>query len=432
MHPTWKAPARQVTAFRAHLQNAPHRAPNFGRGARAFYDEQTSSASLDARHPIWNSTLHMKLIESDGKRILEAAKINIPSGCVIDASAPDLSMITFPAYLKAQVLQGRRGKSGLVLRVEDEAGLPTAITSLQTATNDIPCAGFLLESAVDHESEWLVSMEIDSASGRFRIATSSDGGMSVASAQTFLVDSEDEISALDLPENVRLTLVKLFRAFIQHDALSMEINPLAIRSDKSCVALDAKIELDDAAAFRHPEWADLRIPPERAHSEREAAYAALLAQAGHRGTLGRYVELDGDIALILSGGGASLVAMDALKAAGGKAANYVEMSGNPDPVEVTKASKIVLSKPGINAIWIAGSFANFTDIQGTVNAVLAAIQDLHLHVPVVIRRDGPNADAAVADAKRWSEANNVSLRFDRADVDLDTSARAVVDAAHSA
>ena len=170
-------------------------------------------------------------------------------------------------------------------------------------------------------------------------------------------------------KNVPEILSKLKAAMEKNDALSIEINPLAILADGSYVALDAKVELDGAAAFRHPEWSEL-----------------------HR--LATPIELDGDIAVILSGGGASIVALDALQRAGGRPANYIEMSGNPDPESVRRASKIVLAKPGIRAIWIAGSYANFTDIQATVDATLAAADDVNLRVPVVIRRDGPNAEEA--------------------------------------
>ena len=168
-------------------------------------------------------------------------------------------------------------------------------------------------------------------------------------------------------------------------------------------------------------------PYNRAMTEREKAYGELIRTAGHRGTLGTYLELDGDIAVIFSGGGASLVAFDALIAAGGKPANYVEMSGNPDPESVRLASKIVLSKPGIKALWIAGSFANFTDIEATISAMLNAVDEQAPNIPIVIRRDGPNAQAAQEEAARWSITHGQIIRFDRADVDFDTSARSVIE-----
>jgi succinyl-CoA synthetase beta subunit len=364
----------------------------------------------------------MKLIEADGKKILKEAGINVPSSC----SPNDVK--TFPVYLKAQILQGRRGQRGLVRRCSSREELERAVIDMTATLKDTPYSGFICEQEIAHKEQWLVAMDIDRATGKIRISFSDEGGMGVEKARSITVSSNNEIANLDLPSCVMDAAQKMYSAFQKNDALNIEINPLVLLPDGSCVALDAKIELDDAAAFRHPEWASFSNLTDNAValSEREEAYARLQAEAGHRGTLGRYVELDGDIALILSGGGASLVAMDALKRAGGRPANYVEMSGNPDPEQVRKATAIVLSKPGIRAIWIAGSFANFTDIQSTVNAVLSAIKESGLRVPVVIRRDGPNAEAAKTDAIKWAEEQGVVLRFDRADTDLDESAKAVV------
>ncbi len=366
----------------------------------------------------------MKLIEADGKKILKEAGISVPSNCLPQ------DVKEFPVYLKAQLLHGRRGQRGLVRRCANIDELELAVKDMTSILKDTPYSGFICEKEIDHKEQWLVAMDIDRATGKIRISFSDEGGMGVEKAQSVTISSKDEIGNLDLPSCVRETLEKMYSAFQKNDALHLEINPLALLPDGSCVALDAKIELDDAAVFRHPEWSSFSNLADNARilSEREEAYARLQTEAGHRGTLGRYVELDGDIALILSGGGASLVAMDALKRAGGRPANYVEMSGNPDPEQVQKATAIVLSKPGIRAIWIAGSFANFTDIQSTVNAVLNAIKESGLLVPIVIRRDGPNAEAAKEDATKWAEENGVKLRFDRADVDLDASANSVVSA----
>ncbi|MBI4138605.1 hypothetical protein HY479_00450 [Candidatus Uhrbacteria bacterium] len=360
----------------------------------------------------------MKLIEADAKRLLRDAGITVPAA----------SRDRFPLYVKAQVLEGRRGKRGWVRRCSDAEELAKNISELEAMLRDTPHAEFLCETELPHEVEWLVSLTIDRDSGQIVGSVSEEGGVGVSAARSFPVHTPEDIGTLDLPNGIKKILASLFDAFQKHDALSIEINPLAVLADGSCVALDAKIELDDAAAFRHPEWAGFTALPEsgRVRSEREEAYTLRQAQAGHRGTFGQYVELDGDIAMILSGGGASLVAMDALRAAGGRPANYVEMSGNPDPEAVREASRIVLSKPGIRAIWIAGSFANFTDIQATVMATIEAVRELGLRVPIVIRRDGPNAEAAKKDAERWASEHGVSLRFDFGDVDLDQSAAAAV------
>jgi succinyl-CoA synthetase beta subunit len=366
----------------------------------------------------------MKLIEADGKRLLRDAGIAIPRTVGVD------EVQAFPVFVKAQILQGHRGQRGLVRKCENAEMLQRAVTELTAQLRDIPNAGLICEEEVVHETEWFVSIDIDRLAGKSRVSFSPNGGMDVERAEHRVIAAEEDIASIDIPSGVRDVLRLLYHAFPSSDALRLEINPLACRADGSCVALDAKVELDDAAAFRHPEWATYTVLSEqpRERSPRELAYAELLTQAGHRGTLGRYVELDGDIAMILSGGGASLVAMDALKRAGGTPANYVEMSGNPDPEQVFRAASIVLSKPGIRAVWIAGSFANFTDIQVTVNAVLRAITEIGLRVPVGIRRDGPHADDAQTDAIRWASDQGIPLRFDRAEVDLDTSARAIVEA----
>ena len=371
----------------------------------------------------------MKLIEADGKRILSDAGIAVPPSVFLSFDQIDVPTLSFPVYVKAQVLQGRRGQRGLVRRVSSVEEVRQVMNEMQRSLAGTPCTGFLCESETSHAEEWLVSVDIDGMNGCIRANVSSEGGMSVARARSVAVVDEGNLSSLECPSVVCDTLVRLVRAMRATDAVSIEINPLAIRADGTCVALDAKVELDDAAAFRHPERTAFTSIPEtgRVSSERETAYAKLLEEAGHRGTLGRYVELDGDIALILSGGGASLVAIDALRLAGGRPANYVEMSGNPDPERVRLASRVVLSKPGIKAVWIAGSFANFTDIQATVNAVLSAITDLGLKLPVVIRRDGPNAVVAKLDAERWGAEHGVTVRFDQADTDVDTSAKAVVE-----
>lgn len=359
----------------------------------------------------------MKLIEADGKNILAEAGIAVPSRDLV-----------YPIYLKAQVLRGRRGQNGLVRRCQNQDECERAKAEMSDALKNIPHADFLCEQEVVHESEWLVAVHLDLKTGKIRVSYSDSGGMDVAHAESHDIASSNDADHLGLPSGVADTLRKMFDAFQKNDALHMEINPLAVLSDGSCVALDAKVELDDAAAFRHSEWSLFwaLTSGDRIPSDREKAYADVLLAGGHRGTLGRFIELDGDIAMILSGGGASLVAIDALRSAGGRPANYVEMSGNPDAEHVRKAAKIVLSKPGIRAIWIAGSFANFTDIQATVNAVLAAVDDLGLRVPIVIRRDGPNAELAQADALRWAKERGIFVQFDRAEVDFDASAKAVV------
>lgn len=371
----------------------------------------------------------MKLIETDGKKMLSEAGIPVPSSVFIPFGVGVLpDDVQYPLYVKAQVLQGHRGQQGFVRQCLNDQQTRQALVDMTASFGGIPCAGFRLETEILHDEEWFVSFDIDRAEGCIRLNVSAAGGVNVSTVQSCFVTSSEDIRCLNVPEQLHTVLQYLYGVFVQQDVLQLEINPLVRVGDGSYLALDAKIEIDDAASARHPEWSAYTVLSEtgRVLSERELSYAQLLLEGGYRGTLGRLIELDGDIAVILSGGGASLVALDALKKAGGKPANYVEMSGNPDPEYVRRAARIVLSKPGLRAIWIAGSYANFTDINVTVSAVLAAIGDLDLCVPIVIRRDGPHAAEAKQAALQWAVERGVSLQFDRADTDLETSAQAVV------
>lgn len=379
----------------------------------------------------------MLLIEHDGKQLLRSLGISIPEG--VFASLEEAESVfggvdwSHAWYLKAQVLQGRRGKSGLVRRVGSAVELKEAVGAIRELLGATPCAGLVCDPEAAHESEWLVSCDLDREEGFLRVNYSAQGGMGVEGAMSRVIRSEKDWESVDVPLAIKDVLQKLHGAMILHDTLSIEINPLAILADGSCLALDAKVELDDAAWSRHPEWADFVSHKLRAigKTEREMAFNALLDSAGHRGTMGRYVELDGDVAVILSGGGASLLAMDALMRVGIKPSNYLESSGNPDPESLRKAAAIVLSKPGLKALWIAGSFANFTDIQATVMAVLGAMDDTGVRLPVVVRRDGPNADVAQEEAAAWAKERGVVLTFHRGDTDLELSSQAVAQAVHA-
>lgn len=376
----------------------------------------------------------MLLIEHDGKQLLQKLGISIPAGVFApleEAYSVFMDLDWSRAwYIKAQVLQGRRGKSGLVRRVDKKEDLQAIIADMRTILGSTPCAGFLADPAIAHESEWLISVDIDREAGCVRINYSSEGGMAVSKARSVTIRTVSDWEAIKVPESILALAKTLHTAMSIQDTLSMEINPLAVLVDGSCMALDAKVDLDDAAWSRHPEWAEFVSHRLRsiAKTEREQAFNALLDSAGHRGTMGRYLELDGDIAVILSGGGASLVAMDALMHVGLKPGNYLEASGNPDPESLRKAAAIVLSKPGLKALWIAGSFANFTDIQATVMAVLGAMEDTQTRLPIVVRRDGPNADAGQAEAIAWAKEYGIPLTFHRGTIDLETSAQAVAEA----
>ncbi|KAA0206513.1 hypothetical protein EDM68_02380, partial [Candidatus Uhrbacteria bacterium] len=282
---------------------------------------------------------------------------------------------------KVQVLRGGRGKAGLVRRAVTATDVERVQKEIEETLGGVPKHGFLIEQEVPHVREWFLSIDLDRAAGDWRVNIG-EGGVDVSSAKSAALSefSDEKFAPL-----VR-TLAEGMRA---HRLQSVEINPLAERADGSFVALDAKLVTEETSAVSS-------------------------------------IELDGDIALILSGGGASLVALDALIEAGGRPANFVELSGNPDAETVRAAATRVFSKPGLKAVWVAGSYANFTDIASMLSAIRAAYDAAGLSVPFVVRRDGPNADQAQTETLAWAEAKGVPCLFHRADTDLEASARALV------
>jgi succinyl-CoA synthetase beta subunit len=373
----------------------------------------------------------MRIIEAEGKRLLRDAGIVVPRGVFIPFGSdqgPDEGMAGGGWYVKAQVPRGRRGRSGLVESCDRAEDCAKKIAEMTPRLGATPCAGWYCEERVPHEREWFVAMDADRRSGKMRLMASGRGGADVSEAACYFLDAPSDAEELPISRGLRDIACKLFHAVRAHDMVHAEINPLAETADGSLVALDAKIELDDAAAFRHPEWESLHRLPKlgRAPTAFESAYDAFRKQAGHRGTFGNMIELEGDVALILSGGGASLMALDALARAGGRAANYCEFSGNPEEEAVRRGAAIMFSRPGIRGVWIAGSHANFTDIHATVTGMLQAVEDAGLRVPVVIRRDGPRADQAERAALAWARTYGAPVRFHRADVPLESSAAELV------
>ncbi len=370
----------------------------------------------------------MRLIEHDGKTMLTRFGVSVPRAILLPfdrAVWPGDEPWFGPCFIKPQILAGRRGKSGLIRRAERPEDVPGIIHDLTRLIGQTPCAGLLCEEEVIHSEEWLVAIDIDREKQGLRVTKAKEGGMGVSSAVSVPFTDFLQNPPEDVPQEIRRLVALLGQQLVKADALSIEINPLAKTVDGVWVALDAKIELDDLALDRHSEYQTMThlSPFGRLLSQRERAYEDELKHAGHRGTLGKYIELDGTVALILSGGGASLAALDALRAAGLRPANYVELSGNPDVDSVLRAAQIVLSKPGIVALWIAGSFANFTDIHDTVQGVLRAVHAMGLHIPIVIRRDGPRADEAEAMVKTWAASYSAPVVFHRGDINLEASAR---------
>jgi citryl-CoA synthetase large subunit len=172
----------------------------------------------------------------------------------------------------------------------------------------------------------------------------------------------------------------------------IEINPLVV-SNKGLVAVDGVVVLDDDAKYRR----EISFPERtscRKATSREIAARKIDAD-DYRGVAGKtFVDLDGDIAILTSGGGASMTLMDSLIECGGKPANFTEYSGNPPQEKVEKLTRVVLDKKGLSGLLVAGVIANFTDIAETLQGVVNVLKEVRPDFPIVIRRAGPNDDIA--------------------------------------
>lgn len=349
----------------------------------------------------------MILYEFEGKKLFDNAGISIPKSEL--ATSPDFQpSLECPVILKAQVLSGKRAVAGGVIEVETSDQFSSRLKALFASTiNKESVESVLIEEKIDFNDEYYLSLSYDTDTRGSILTISESGGTGIEDREVKkcpinpLSRQPDSISGSVITKlHSSGQLKKIIDLFFDQDLTLLEINPL-VRTSSGWVALDAKVKLDDDAKFRHPEW---NFPPRgvagHTPTEREIN-AKKIDQEDYRGTAGSaYFDIDGDIAILSSGGGISLTAMDALIKCGGKPANFTEYSGNPPKEKVAKLAQIVLSKPGLHGLWVVGTVAaNFTDIYETLSGLIEGLRDVKkagvsIDFPIVIRRGGPRDQEA--------------------------------------
>lgn len=337
----------------------------------------------------------MILYEFEGKKILAENDIKVPNSELLESASSKISL-KYPFILKAQVLSGKRKVAGGIVEARDDKELKDFLPKMfAKKINNEEVTNVLAEEKISFDKEYYLSV---SYSPEFRspiITFSEQGGTGIEErgAKVIPVDAlSHEFDDKEFPEIIEKSLPQILKSFFDNDCLLLEINPLVI-SDGKLVALDAKINLDDTAAGRHKERVFKTRPIPGHNPTKNEIEAKKIDENDYRGTAGStYFDLDGDIAILASGGGASLTAMDALVKAGGKPANYTEYSGNPPKEKVEKLTKIVLSKKNLHGLWVVGAIANFTDIYETLSGFIEALRKISPKpdYPIVIRRGGPN------------------------------------------
>jgi len=375
----------------------------------------------------------MNLYEFEGKNIFKQFGIAVPRSVLLrrdDVVAKYNELGIKEVVVKAQVLSGKRGKNSGILFASSADEAKIAVEKIFTSNiRGQYVAAVLMEEKLDIAQEHYLSITYDTAKRQPVLVYSESGGMDIEDV------SDDKIKKVYLDirkEKIESDIPfanELYQCFLQSDARVVEINPLVKLSSGEFVAADSKIAIDEDAFFRHKDWNfEPRTMLGRLPTERELEVKKIdEGENYYRGTAGKYIEMDGDIAVLFSGGGASIANMDALIKVGLQPANYTEYSGNPPREKVAQLAKIVLSKPGLRGLWIAGGVANFTDIAATFQGIIDALDEVKPTYPIVIRRAGPNEEEGKRLMEECAKRNNLNLKIFGKEIAMGATATALLD-----
>ncbi len=355
----------------------------------------------------------MKIHEYQAKEILRKFGVTTPRGIpcfsVEEAVVAGKALGGNVAVVKAQIHAGGRGKGGGVKVAKSPAELETyakQIFGMQLVTHQTGPAGqkvrrLLIEEGADIKKELYVGMVVDRGTQRVALMASSEGGMDIEEVAAHtpekihtifidptkgLLDSDADDVALKIgvPEalvpQARTLLQGLYRAFDETDASLAEINPMVVTGDGRVVALDAKMNFDSNALYRHPEITALRDLDEEDPNEIEASKFDL-----------SYISLDGNIGCLVNGAGLAMETMDIVKLYGGSPANFLDVGGGATTEKVTEAFKLMLKNPNLKAI-LVNIFGGIMKCDVIAAGVVAAAREVKLAVPLVVRLEGTNVE----------------------------------------
>ncbi len=354
----------------------------------------------------------MKIHEYQAKALLREFGVPVPDGDVADtpARAREIAQrLGGRVVVKAQVHAGGRGKAGGIKLADDAAGAETAaqqILGMRLRTSQTPPEGILVRSvwverASAIERELYLSMTLDRARSTHVVMASQAGGMDIeeVAARTperiirewthpglGLADFQARRLAFGLglggdafKQGVGL-IRNLFRLYLARDCSLAEINPLVVTGDGRVLALDAKLNFDDNALFRHQDIVGLRDVHEEDPLDVEASKYGL-----------NYIKLEGNVACMVNGAGLAMATMDIVKLAGGEPANFLDVGGGASPEQIENAFRILSSDPAVKAIFI-NVFGGILRVDRLAEGVIAAVRKLGLELPVVLRAEGTNVE----------------------------------------
>jgi succinyl-CoA synthetase beta subunit len=353
----------------------------------------------------------MNVHEYQGKELLRRYGVTTPRGIpcfsVAEADAAARTLGGKVWVVKAQIHAGGRGKGGgvKVAKSLDEvhahaaAILGMTLVTHQTGPNGRVVKRLLIEEGADIRKELYVGMVVDRTSQRVTLMASSEGGVEIeeVAARTpqkihkvaidpraGLLDAQAEEIArqIGVPESSVAEACKfmqgLYRAFVDSDASLAEVNPLVITADGRVLALDAKLNFDPNALFRHPEIVALRDLDEEDPSEVEASNFGL-----------SYISLNGNIGCLVNGAGLAMATMDTIKLYGAEPANFLDVGGGATTEKVTQAFKLMMKNPAVKGI-LVNIFGGIMRCDTIAEGVIAAVREVKLRVPLVVRMKGTN------------------------------------------
>jgi succinyl-CoA synthetase beta subunit len=347
----------------------------------------------------------MDLLEYQGKQVFARFDIPVSPGGAADTADEAVAQADaagYPVVVKAQVQVGGRGKAGGIQLADDaEQVRHHAGNILGMDIKGHVVRRVWVERASDIAEEYYASYTLDRSAKKHLLMMSAQGGVDIEEVaardpQAIVkvhVDPVDGI-ALDVArqaavdagiparalDGVAEILVKLYRCFVEGDCDLAEINPLILKPDGEVHALDAKVSLDDSAAFRHPEWEEFRSTQVLDERERMAREKQL-----------QYIGLDGSVGIIANGAGLAMSTLDVVNQVGGRAANFLDIGGGANADVMAAALEVINHDENVKAIFI-NIFGGITRGEEVANGIVEAVRRVDLRAPIVIRLDGTNAE----------------------------------------
>ncbi|MBT3371590.1 MAG: ADP-forming succinate--CoA ligase subunit beta [Rhodospirillaceae bacterium] len=355
----------------------------------------------------------MNIHEHQAKGVLKRYGVSVPDGGVafsVDEAVKVAESLPGPVWVvKAQIHAGGRGKGGgvkIAKSIDEVRSLASDILGMTLVTHQTGPAGkevkrLYIEDGCDIARELYLSAVMDRGTSRIAIMASTEGGMDIEAVaadtpekiQTLVIDP---ISGLQGHHARRLAfglglegkqvgsavklISALYKAFVDTDASLVEINPLVVTGAGEVMALDAKMNFDDNALYRHADIEELRDGDEEDPAELEAAQAEL-----------NYIKLDGEIGCMVNGAGLAMATMDIIKLHGGEPANFLDVGGGATKERVTQAFKIILSDSNVQGI-LVNIFGGIMRCDIIAEGVVAAAREVELDKPLVVRLAGTNVE----------------------------------------